>query len=300
MRRRLYRLPAWGLFFVAFCLCFICKVTAGAPVITNLFMAPKLTIVSDLNFTNQIQFSTDPAHTNWIVLTNVLVTQSPYIFVDIAATNNERLYRVVELADPAAATNSTIGAPGTVASGASVTALVQAKDAAGNSILHGGDTVVISVQNGTGSATVGGTTDNGNGTYGASVTGILSGAIRITATVNGVACTNTAGVTVIPGPATKLVITSQPGSTSVGSLFNVNVSAEDDAGNVASSFTGSVQLSLHSSPNGGILSGTLTVTAQSGLAMFTHLSVNEVGSYTVQATASGLKIATGTPFDVGN
>src|SRR5437588_11515803 len=65
---------------------------AAAPAITNIVMvptnnmtAPRLTIQSDLGSTNQIQYSTDLGQTNWTVLTNLLVTASPYSFLDFAA-----------------------------------------------------------------------------------------------------------------------------------------------------------------------------------------------------------------------
>jgi len=74
---------------------------AAAPVITNIAMVPRLTIASDVGVTNQLQCNEDLSQTNWTVLTNLLVTQSPYWFVDasvLPATN--RFYRVVALLPP--------------------------------------------------------------------------------------------------------------------------------------------------------------------------------------------------------
>jgi len=46
--------------------------------------------------TNQIQYSTNLTQTNWVVLTNLVVTQSPYWFVDVTAPPAaQRFYRVV-------------------------------------------------------------------------------------------------------------------------------------------------------------------------------------------------------------
>ncbi len=76
---------------------------AGAPVITNIAMVPRLTIRSDLGITNQIQYTLNLGQPNWTTLTNLLVTQSPYWFVDVAAPPApNRFYRVV-----AGATNTT-------------------------------------------------------------------------------------------------------------------------------------------------------------------------------------------------
>jgi formylglycine-generating enzyme required for sulfatase activity len=49
--------------------------------------------------TNQIQYCTDLSHANWVVLTNLMVVQSPYWFVDVAAPPaSQRFYRVAALA----------------------------------------------------------------------------------------------------------------------------------------------------------------------------------------------------------
>ena len=70
----------------------------GAPVITDTALVPRFTIQSDLGVTNQIQYSADLSQTNWVVLTNLLVTQSPYWFVDVdAPPAPRRFYRVLAL-----------------------------------------------------------------------------------------------------------------------------------------------------------------------------------------------------------
>ena len=73
---------------------------AAAPVITNIAMVPRLTIASDVGVTNQIQCNDDLSQTNWTVLTNLLVTQSPYGFVDSAMPTSNRFCRVVALLPP--------------------------------------------------------------------------------------------------------------------------------------------------------------------------------------------------------
>ena len=70
----------------------------GAPVITDTALVPRFTIQSDLGVTNQIQYSADLSQTNWVVLTNLLVTQSQYWFVDVdAPPAPRRFYRVLAL-----------------------------------------------------------------------------------------------------------------------------------------------------------------------------------------------------------
>lgn len=69
---------------------------AAVPVITNIAMVPRLTIQSIVGTTNQIQYRTNVSQTNWIVLTNLVVTQSTYWFVDVAAPPSpQRFYRAL-------------------------------------------------------------------------------------------------------------------------------------------------------------------------------------------------------------
>jgi formylglycine-generating enzyme required for sulfatase activity len=59
---------------------------------------PRLTIVSEVGVTNQIQSRTNLGQSSWLGLTNLLVDRSPYEFVDASATAAQaRYYRVVQL-----------------------------------------------------------------------------------------------------------------------------------------------------------------------------------------------------------
>jgi formylglycine-generating enzyme required for sulfatase activity len=70
-------------------------------IITGITMVsgnPQLNIQSDLGITNQIQCNTNLSQTNWVVLTNLPVAQSPYPFVDMSAASAvRRFYRVMAL-----------------------------------------------------------------------------------------------------------------------------------------------------------------------------------------------------------
>lgn len=81
---------------------------AGAPPsITGIDLlenSPRLTILSNLGITNEIQTQTDLSQTNWVLLTSLLVTKSPYTFVDtFSGPAPQRFYRVLV---PAALTNA--------------------------------------------------------------------------------------------------------------------------------------------------------------------------------------------------
>ena len=78
---------------------------------------------------------------------------------------------------------------------------------------------------------------------------------------------------------TSLVVTAQPpGSVTAGSGFGLTVTAEDSSGNVDTSFNGTVTVALASNPGGATLGGTLTATAQDGVATFSDLTLDKAGS----------------------
>ena len=68
-----------------------------ALVITNITMVgatPRLGVRSDLSITNEIQYCTNLSQGWWLALTNVVVAQSPYWFVDVGAPPSpQRFYR---------------------------------------------------------------------------------------------------------------------------------------------------------------------------------------------------------------
>jgi hypothetical protein len=99
---------------------------------------------------------------------------------------------------------------------------------------------------------------------------------------------------------TQLVVTQQPpGSVLAGGLISMAVSAEDAQGNVATSFSGKVTVALANNPGGSTLGGTLTVTANQGVAVFSDLTLNKSGTgYTLQATTPNLTAATTNAFNV--
>ena len=67
------------------------------------------------------------------------------------------------------------------------------------------------------------------------------------------------------GITSKLVV-SPPSIDLAGNTFSVTVAGEDNLGDINTSFTGTVALSLTSNPGGSTLSGTLTATAVNGVA----------------------------------
>ena len=94
-------------------------------------------------------------------------------------------------------------------------------------------------------------------------------------------------------PATHLVVTTQPpASVTANAPFGLTVTAENGSGNTDPTYTGLVTLAL-SGGAGGQLGGTGTGTAANGVAAFTGLTIDKVGTgYTITATSGTLTSAT--------
>ena len=88
------------------------------------------------------------------------------------------------------------------------------------------------------------------------------------------------------GP-TQLAFGQSPASAGAvaGLSPAVTVQVEDSLGNVVASDSSSVTIAIGNNPSGGTLSGTRTVTAVNGVATFSNLSINTIGSgYTLVAS----------------
>jgi hypothetical protein len=96
--------------------------------------------------------------------------------------------------------------------------------------------------------------------------------------------------TITPAAADHLLFLQQPTDTAAGQTISaVIVEVVDASGNVVTSDNSdAVTLSLGTNPSGGTLSGTLTLTVVSGVAMFSDLSIDLVGmGYTLHASVGG-------------
>ena len=103
------------------------------------------------------------------------------------------------------------------------------------------------------------------------------------------------------GEATKLAFTQAPVTTSAGSTITpaVRVAIQDASGNTVTSATAQVTLAIGVNPGSGTLSGTTTVSAVNGVAVFSNLSIDKTGDgYTLTAASTGLTDATSPPFDI--
>src|SRR5437667_9373 len=101
--------------------------------------------------------------------------------------------------------------------------------------------------------------------------------------------------------ATKLAFIVQPSNAVAGAASTpaVQVAVQDAQGNTVTTATTSITVAIGTNPANGTLAGTKTVAAASGVATFSTLSLNIVGTgYTLTATAQGLTGATSSAFNV--
>ncbi len=110
----------------------------------------------------------------------------------------------------------------------------------------------------------------------------------------------TFAATATAATATKLVLTSGPSNGIAGAALSPAVfTAQDDNGNVATTFTGAVSIAIGANAAGGALSGATTVNAVAGIATFSGLTINKTGSgYTLVASSGTLAGATTGAFDI--
>src|SRR6184192_3466872 len=198
--------------------------------------------------------------------------------------------------------------PGNATAGATIAPAVEvtAQDASGNTVPTFTAQVTVAL---------GGTNPSGGTLAGtktvAAVSGVASfatlsidksGSYWLTAGAGGLSGGTSSDFSIAPGPATQLAFTVQPVTTTAGHQIApaVQLSALDALGNVAPGFTGDVTVALGgTNPSGGTLTGTTSVAAANGVAIFYALSLDKSGTaYTLTATASGLSAATSAPFDI--
>lgn len=201
------------------------------------------------------------------------------------------------------ASQSTVTAsPTTITAGAGAspaTITVTARDANSNPIA--GATVVLSVSGSSNTLSPASGTTSATGVLTATLSSTKAETKTVSATINGVAVSQQATVTVTAAGATQLAFTVQPSNTAANATITpaVQVTAQDGFSNRAISFAGTVTAALGANPAGGTLSGTRTVTAVSGVATFSSLSIDKAGTgYTLTAAATDLAGDTSAAFNV--
>ena len=104
-----------------------------------------------------------------------------------------------------------------------------------------------------------------------------------------------------PPVATSLGFAFQPSNVVVGTMMTpaVQVEIRDQFGARLTSGTNSVSLAIGTNPGGGTLSGTTSAAAVNGVATFSTLGIDQVGTgYTLDASSTGLAGTTSSAFNV--
>ena len=196
--------------------------------------------------------------------------------------------------------------PATTTAGVRFGVVVTARDTQGNTTTGFAGNVTVALTSGTGKA---GAALRGTTTV-AALAGVASFSglsvdsagtgYTLTATASGTSAATSSSFAVTVAPASQLAFTTEPPATvATRTAFLVAVTARDSLGNAVTGFTGSVSVAIAANPASGTLSGTLTQTAVGGVAAFSGLSIDNVGSgYTLAASTTGLSTATSTLFDV--
>ncbi len=169
--------------------------------------------------------------------------------------------------------------PSSVTAGSGFGFTVTAEDHSGNLLTSFNGTVTVALLNNPGGSTLGGTlsvtAQNGVATFSDLTLNKTGTAYTLLVSGTGLAGATTNDITVTPAAASQLVVSSQPpGSVLVGSGFGLVVTAEDPFDNVDTNFGGSVAVALFSNPGGATLGGTVSVTAQYGVATFSGLTLD--------------------------
>jgi hypothetical protein len=111
-----------------------------------------------------------------------------------------------------------------------------------------------------------------------------AGDYTLSATQGSVPAVSTSNITITPAAASQLVVTQQPNNAIAGqSISAMVVDVEDAFGNVVTTDSSNITLTSTTAVN-----GTLSVTANQGVATFSDLSIDQAGSYTLSATDGNL------------
>ncbi|MBI2917725.1 MAG: hypothetical protein HYY01_06990 [Chloroflexi bacterium] len=199
--------------------------------------------------------------------------------------------------------------PGAGTGGVNLTAqpIVKVQDSAGRTVTTSGAAITLTLSGGTTGAVAtipgnGGGATSGVFTYtGVNVDKAGTGYI-LTAASGGLVSAVSSSFNITVGPATKLGFTTEPALATAGASFLTQpvIAVQDAGGNTVTSATDSIQLAITSGSgtSGSVLGGTATMSAASGVATFSGLSIDLAGTaYTLTATSGTLATAVSSTFN---
>jgi hypothetical protein len=187
--------------------------------------------------------------------------------------------------------------PSNALTGASISPAVQVavQDASGNTVTAATTPVTVALTSGTGlGGTLTVTPQNGVATF-SNLSVSAAGTYTLSATSSGLTSATSTSFTITT--PVKLAFVVQPSNAFTETPISpaVQVAIQDASGNTVTADTDPVTLAL---AGGSGLGGTLTVTPQNGVAVFSNLTLSTAGSYMLSATSSGLTSATSSSFTI--
>jgi parallel beta-helix repeat protein len=208
----------------------------------------------------------------------------------VNGTATQPTFDTVTTTAPASKLVFTSSPPASIVAGAPFAAAVSAEDPLGNVVSDFAGGVTIALTPSTATLTGALTQPVVNGV--ASFSGLSvnkTGSYSLAATSSPVlTSTVSSSITILPGSATQVIVTTQPSSTATaGTAFGVTVTAEDALSNVATGYTGTVHFT--SSDGLAVLPADYTFTSGGGSDNGVHafaggLTLKTAGSQSVTAT----------------
>jgi hypothetical protein len=182
---------------------------------------------------------------------------------------------------------------------------VTVADRFGSPVLGDTSPITLTLGSNPGGATLGGTltvpAQDGIATFNDLTLNRTSGGYTLVASTPGLSSVMSAPFTVTPAGAATLAFSIEPTDAMAGAFISpaVTVNVLDGFGNLATTDTASVLVSLGQNPSGGALSGTTLVAPVNGVATFSDLWLDKAGNgYTLVASRAGLAGISSDPFAI--
>jgi uncharacterized repeat protein (TIGR03803 family) len=237
---------------------------------------------------------TIPATPHTFAKAGTLIVSQTIVDANGYAGNTATFHVVVSPASLPASKLAFAASPGSATAGNTLkSAVVDVENSAGQIVTSDSSTVTLSIISGPSGAKLGGTVtataNKGIATFSNLVLN-TAGTYVLKATDGSLASGNTVAFTVTPTTAAKVVFSTVPGKAVHNTAFTLKVSIEDAFSNLVTTNTTKVTIAIASGPSGGALSGTTSVSAVSGVAIFSTLKFSKTGKYTLKATDGSLTV----------
>ncbi|MDQ4121319.1 MAG: carboxypeptidase regulatory-like domain-containing protein [Acidobacteriota bacterium] len=184
---------------------------------------------------------------------------------------------------------------------------VAVQDANGNTVTNSTAAIAVSLLNSTNGGTLSGALTrnavNGIATFNNLSIDRVSNFYSLRATSGSLNAATSNDFAVTPAAASRIVFANQPTDANQNSPIvpAVQVDVQDAFGNLVPNATSQITIAIGNNPSSGVLSGTATLNAVNGAAIFEDLRINNAGNgYTLTASSPSLTSATSAPFNIIN